>query len=88
MGTVLFQTPSTRVGKIMSDADTHNFGLPFQDFKEISLRVKREESSSATEEEWWAENVIPLLENHSYYALNQYAKQKRENLNQLQEEYE
>lgn len=88
MGTVLFQTPSTSVGKIMSDADTHNFGLPFQKFKKISLRVKKEENPSATEEEWWTENVIPLLENHSYYVLNQYANQKRANLNRLREEYE
>jgi uncharacterized protein len=87
MGTVLFEKPSTSVGMVMSDADTHNFGLPFDEFKRISLQVKKEEAPNTTEEKWWTEHVIPLLDNHQYFVLNKFSNQKKLNLEKLRQKF-
>lgn len=88
MGTVLFKKPSTSVGMVMSDADTHNFGLPFDEFKRISLQVKKEEAPNTTEEQWWTEHVIPLLDNHQYFVLDRFSRQKQLNLEKLRQKFD
>lgn len=89
MDTKLFQDPATQMGTVLSDADTHNFGLNFEKFKSISLKVKQEEDPGCTEDEWW-ESVVGLLEAHSYHGpgKNRYGQQKSQNLTMLREQIE
>jgi predicted metal-dependent HD superfamily phosphohydrolase len=87
--TELFVKPQSKMGEVLSDADTHNFGLPFEQFKRISLQVKQEEDPQASKEEWW-ESVINLMESHSYHGpgRRRYQSQKQRNLEKLREEFQ
>lgn len=84
--TELFKTPATQMGTVLCDADTHNFGLRFEKFKSISLKVKQEESPGSTEEEWW-ESVVSLMESHKYHGpgKGRYSQQKSHNISKLKE---
>jgi uncharacterized protein len=86
LDTELFKKPRTTMGTVLSDADTHNFGLPFQKFKSISLQVKKEEEPSSTKEEWW-KSVVKLLQNHRYHGpgKERYGQQKRQNISNLED---
>jgi uncharacterized protein len=86
LDTELFKEPRTTMGTVLSDADTHNFGLKFQKFKSISLQVKKEEEPSSTKDEWW-KNVVKLLRSHCYQGpgKERYCQQKRQNISNLED---
>jgi predicted metal-dependent HD superfamily phosphohydrolase len=87
LDTVLFQNPSTRLGSILTDVDTHNFSYNWDKFKRISLKVKKEENPSCSESVWFKDNVLPLLENHTYHTISSYRSGKKSNIERIKREY-
>lgn len=87
LDTKLFKTPSTKLGAILTDIDTHNFSYSWDKFKNISLKVKKEEKPSCNEKEWFKNNVLPLLQNHTYYNIQSYKSGKKANINKIKNKY-
>lgn len=55
-----------RLGRVLADADVHNFGLPWNEFY-VRTNEVRKEQGVASEQDWF-ESTINLLESHSWHA--------------------
>lgn len=87
LDTVLFQSPCTELGAVLTDIDTHNFSYNWNKFKKISLKVKQEENANCSEKVWFREKVLPLLKNHTYYTISSYRSGKKSNIEKIKKEY-
>lgn len=88
MDTKFKDTPHSRLGEIIRDADSSHFGKEY--FEEASEFLRKElelqNVDSYTPDEWLDENINVLSKKHSYYtdyALKNWQKTKEDNLSNL-----
>ena len=88
MDTKFKDTPHSKLGEIIRDADSSHFGKDY--FEEASEFLRKElelqDVASFTPDEWLDENINVLSKKHSYYtdyALKNWQKTKEENLSDL-----
>lgn len=88
MATKFKDTPKTRLGKIIRDADASHFGKKY--FNEASEFLRKEMEIQGvckfSPSEWLEENIKVLTEKHEFYtdyALKNWQRQKEENLAKL-----
>lgn len=74
-------------GKILADADVHNFGLPWEEFLSRNEKVRREVGEP--KDKSWYEHTLSLLESHKWHASGgQIYQNKQDNIQRLQERIE
>ncbi|TBV27943.1 phosphohydrolase [Meridianimaribacter sp. CL38] len=88
MATKFKDTPKTKLGKIIRDADASHFGKKY--FNEASEFLRKEMEIQGvckfSPSEWLEENIKVLTEKHEFYtdyALKNWQRQKEENLAKL-----
>lgn len=74
-------------GKILADADVHNFGLSWEKFIARNEEVRQE--VGAPKGKSWYENTLSLLERHKWHAGGgQMYQNKQDNIRRLKEKIE
>lgn len=75
-----------QIGKVLADADVHNFGLPWEQFYNRTKEVQKETGVSSETE--WFKSTISLLESHEWHSNGaKYYPNKQANIKQMKQHF-